>query len=64
MDGRQAVLPGRRLPDPSTQSSSPVVEHLMDASRVVRGQVALQHRRLNALDVVRDAIDAARPKSG
>jgi signal transduction histidine kinase len=40
-----------------------LVEDLLDASRVVRGQVVLQRHPLNALDVVRDAIDAARPRA-
>lgn len=40
-----------------------LVEDLLDASRVVRGQVVLQRQPLDALDVVRDAIEAARPSA-
>ena len=40
-----------------------LVEDLLDASRVVRGQVVLQPQSLNALDVVKDAIEAAGPSA-
>lgn len=40
-----------------------LVEDLLDASRIVRGEVVLQRRPLNAVDVVRDAVEAARPRA-
>lgn len=39
-----------------------VVNDLLDASRVVRGQVALQPRGVDALQIMRDAIDVVRPR--
>jgi signal transduction histidine kinase len=40
-----------------------VVNDLLDASRVVRGQVALEPRAVNAVQVMRDAIEAVRPRA-
>jgi signal transduction histidine kinase len=40
-----------------------LVDDLLDATRVVRGQIVLQRRPLNALDVVMDAIEAVRPRA-
>lgn len=39
-----------------------VVDDLLDASRVVRGQVTLERRAVDVLQVIRDAIDAIRPR--
>jgi signal transduction histidine kinase len=40
-----------------------VVNDLLDASRVVRGQVALQPRVVDAVQIMRDAIEAIRPRT-
>jgi len=39
-----------------------LVEDLLDASRVVRGEVVLRRHPVDVVDIVRDAIDAARPR--
>lgn len=40
-----------------------VVSDLLDASRVVRGQVTLQSRKLDALEVLRDAVEVVQPRA-
>jgi signal transduction histidine kinase len=40
-----------------------LVDDLLDASRVVRGHVVLQRRLVNALDIVRDAVEAVRARA-
>jgi signal transduction histidine kinase len=40
-----------------------VVNDLLDASRVVRGQVTLQPVVVNAMQIMRDAIDVVRPRA-
>jgi signal transduction histidine kinase len=39
-----------------------VVSDLLDASRVVRGQVTLEARAVDALQIMRDSIDVVRPR--
>jgi signal transduction histidine kinase len=64
---RQTLAPVERpldLLDRQIAHLGRVVNDLLDASRIVRGQVALEPRMLNAVQVMRDAIDAVRPRAG
>jgi signal transduction histidine kinase len=64
--GPQALPPAERSLDVlqrQTTHLQRLVDDLLDASRVVRGEVALQRRAVNALDIVRDAIEASLPRA-